>query len=146
MRHGAALVVLLVLVGSSWSAVAYDPDTHRAVAKKSASAEVSALDQLLKRELGLTDGIGAQFPGTTEATRRQVDDLIGDGARSEDVPFFRSFNHFHNPLIDPWDNAGLRAFSILGFSLLRGQSSALWQQNEARFAVDEDGVWRIERF
>ena len=132
MRHASALAVLLVLIWGGGIAVAYDPDTHRALATKSASAKVSALDQLLRLELGLTDGIGTQFPGVTFAARRQVDQLIGDGAFSEDVPRHRSLNHFHNPLIDPWDNAGLQAFSILGFATVRGQSSVLWQQNEAQ--------------
>ena len=132
MRHASALAVLLVLIWGGGIAVAYDPDTHRALATKSASAKVSALDQLLRLELGLTDGIGTQFPGVTFAARRQVDQLIGDGAFSEDVPRHRSLNHFHNPLIDPWDNAGLQAFSILGFATVRGQSSVIWQQNEAQ--------------
>ena len=132
MRHAAALVILLILGAGGGSAVAYDSDTHGALATKSASAEVSALDGFLKRDLGLSDGITRQFPGITRATRRRIDQLIGDGAFSEDVPVFRSFNHFHNPLIDPWDNAGLRAFSIFGLSTIRGQSSALWQQNAAQ--------------
>lgn len=129
MRHAAALVALLVLIGSG-TAIAYDAQTHRELATKAASAEVSKLDQILRRELGLTDGIRKDFPGLTMATPRRVEQLIGDGALSEDVPPHRSLNHFHNPLIDPWDNAGLRAFSIFGMSTVRGQSSALWQQNE----------------
>src|SRR5688572_15548502 len=108
---------------------AYDPDTHRELAVRSASARSSTLDQRLKVELGFADGIATAFPGTTEPGRRAVDLLIGDGALSEDIPSLRSLNHFHNPLIDPWDDAGLRAGPILGTALVRGQSSVLWQQN-----------------
>ena len=122
MRHEAALSILIVLVCGGGTAVAYDTQTHGELATKSASAEVSALDRFLKQELGFTDGITTQFPGITRVTRRRVDQLIGDGATSEDVPPFRSLNHFHNPLIDPWDNAGLRAFSIFGLPTVSGQS------------------------
>ena len=124
--------LLLLLVCASRTADAYDPQTHREIARRSASAGLPKVDQILKLDLGLSAGIGTVFPGITERQLRTVDELIGDGAFSEDIPPFRSLNHFHNPLLDPWDNAGLRAFSIFGLPTVNGQSSALWQQNDAQ--------------
>jgi hypothetical protein len=129
VRHTTTVVIVLALMVEGSLADAYDPDTHRELAVRSASARSSTLDQRLKVELGFSDGVATAFPGTTEPGRRAVDLLIGDGALSEDIPSLRSLNHFHNPLIDPWDDAGLRAGVILGTALVRGQSSVLWQQN-----------------
>jgi hypothetical protein len=109
--------------------MAYDPETHVELSVKAASTEASSIDRVLKLELGLSGGVTTTFRGVARPGLRRVDELIGDGAFSEDTPAFRSLNHFHNPLIVPWDDAGLRAGSILGAALVRGQSSVLWQQN-----------------
>jgi len=132
MRHTLRALATVFLL-FTWSAAhAYDEGTHRSIAEQATRPAGSKFDQVLKDALGLAAGINQTFPGQTVQELRSVTELIGDGAFSEDVPVFRSFNHFHNPLIDPWDNAGLRAFSIFGLSTIRGQSSALWQQNAAQ--------------
>ena len=95
----------------------YDSVTHREIAQRAAQPEVSSLDQVLKNELGLSEGVRQVFSGL------RVERLLGEGALQEDIPDLRVLNHFHNPLVDPWDGAGLRGFR------LSGQSSALWQQN-----------------
>lgn len=89
------------------------------------------MDQVLRDELGLR-GISDRFPGISRTGLRGVGELLGDGSEFEDFPSTRPFNHFHNPLADPWTEAGLRGFSAFGTALLRGQSSVLWQQNESQ--------------
>jgi hypothetical protein len=86
--------------------------------------EVSLLDGVLKDHLGMQEGTKEKlFRGTPQ--EQTVERLIVEGARSEDDPFTRVFNHFHNPLASQWQEAGLRAF----LGAVRGQSSVLWQQN-----------------
>ncbi|HKZ75234.1 MAG TPA: hypothetical protein VJ259_01080, partial [Actinomycetota bacterium] len=128
MRRATVLFVFILISGGG-AAIAYEPGTHERLAIRSAAPSVSLLDQILKQELGLIDGIKTPFPGTARRTLQRVEDLIGDGARFEDFPSWRALNHFHNPLVEPWDEAGLRTFSIFGLPLVRGQSSTLWQQN-----------------
>src|SRR3990170_6001283 len=128
MRRATVLFVFILISGGG-AAIAYEPGTHERLAIRSAAPSVSLLDQILKQELGLIDGIKTPFPGTARRTLQRVEDLIGDGARFEDFPSWRALNLFHNPLVEPWDEAGLRTFSIFGLPLVRGQSSTLWQQN-----------------
>jgi hypothetical protein len=101
---------------------AYESETHREIAERAAQPSISSLDQVLKTELGLPAGVDRTFLGRSRPGLRSVTVLIGDGAEAEDVPVWRSFNHFHNPL-QPWGQAGL---DVLGAA---GQSSVLWQQN-----------------
>ncbi|MEK7219618.1 MAG: hypothetical protein AAB253_00365, partial [candidate division NC10 bacterium] len=82
--------------------------------------------------MGFSRGIDEVFLGRSERRPRTIQQLIGDGALFEDIPARRALNHFHNPLVDPWDEAGLQAFSLLGVATVRGQSSVLWQQNQAQ--------------
>ncbi|MFQ5992329.1 MAG: hypothetical protein ACE5NA_07805 [Nitrospiraceae bacterium] len=123
MRKATSIAGLLLLVSGSPVLHAYELGTHREIAGRAGQSSVSSVDQFLKGELGLPDGIRETFPGRIRPVLRSVTDLIGDGAESEDLPALRVLNHFHNPL-RPWDQAGLR---VGGVQL--GQSSVLWQQN-----------------
>ncbi len=129
MNRTAVVGLLLVIAGSPL-ANAYDQATHREIAERAAQPSVSSIDQILKSELGLQNGLKETFQGISDPRSRTVEQLIGDGAFFEDASF-RFFNHFHNPL-RPWDQAGLRTFSILGVPLVRAQSSVLWQQNTSQ--------------
>ncbi|TAK10127.1 hypothetical protein EPO44_00405 [bacterium] len=131
MKGTVNFLVLVLLIVNCSALDAYDPVTHREIAHRAARPPVSSVDDVLKSELGLKEGIQETFPGISEAGQRTVEQLIGDGALFEDVPNTRSLNHFHNPL-RPWGEAGLRTFSVLGVPLLRGQSSVLWQQNTSQ--------------
>ncbi len=104
---------------------AYDRETHREIAQRSVELSISSLDQILKDELGLRRGITENFTGRSDPRPRTIQELIGDGAIAEDTPITRQLNHFHNPLVEPWQDASLRVF----FGAVRGQSSVLWQQN-----------------
>lgn len=115
-------LVIWVLVTIS-AATAYDPESHQQIVERSASADLSSLDKVLLIQLGIENGIRAEFPGTIVGGSRTIQLLLGDGAKGEDSPDLRSLNHFHNPLV-PWESAGLRAFGIPS-----GQAAVLWQQS-----------------
>ena len=106
----SALVVLLLLFTSPVSG--YEVPTHERMARTSEA--VSIVDQYLKAELGLDEGIGSSVRG------RKLEEWLAYGASREDS-FPRFLNHFHNPLATTWSQAGL------GGSV--GQSSILWAQN-----------------
>ena len=106
----------LVISMGTRIATAYEPETHREIAIQAAVADGTS-DRVLKDELGVKDGVRQVLLGQ----RLTVQELVGEGAFSEDSPFTRSRNHFHNPLLS-WDTAGLTG--IFG-----GQSSVIWQQN-----------------
>ena len=130
-KRTLGLLTFLVILGNS-PLGAYDSLTHREIGERAAQSTVSSIDRVLKDDLGIPAGIAERFEGQSVPGLRNVQELIGDGSLFEDVPGRRSFNHFHNPLVSPWDDAGLRTFSILGVPLIRGQSSVLWQQNPSQ--------------
>lgn len=125
MRRFLSLFVLFLLAQSGPDAHAYDRRTHRAIAERTAGSTISSVDKVLKEQLGLSEGIKEELPGRSMPGLRTVQQLIGDGADSEDFPDTRVLNHFHNPLASQWEGAGLQAF----LGTVRGQSSVLWQQN-----------------
>ncbi len=123
------VIVLALIIGASPLAGAYDPVTHQTIGERAAAPAISQLDTVLKTDLSIPAGVDQRFFGPSLRQLRSIAELIGDGSLSEDVPSIRGLNHFHNPLIHPWDGAGLRAFSLFGIATVRGQSSVLWQQN-----------------
>jgi len=98
----------------------YESLTHAEIAVRAAQPGVSRLDDILKIELSLAQGakqVILELP---------IERHLGEGAADEDAPYRRSLNHFHDPLL-PWEAAGL---TIGGTQV--GQSSVLWQQNDAQ--------------
>lgn len=120
MSYRLRLWAMFLLATAPIPAGAYEPETHREIAIKAAQPNASSTDEVLKTELGIRGGIAEVLLGQ----RVGIDFLIGEGAFSEDSPFTRSRNHFHNPLL-PWESAGLTG--IFG-----GQSSVVWQQNRSQ--------------
>ncbi len=115
----AVISVPISLFGLAGPSGGYDLGTHREIAVR--AVEVSGVDQVLREQLGLSGGARHLVSG------REVRELLGEGALTEDVPVVRVLNHFHDPL-KPWESAGLHVLLQLG------QSSVLWQQNP-----DQDG-------
>lgn len=112
-RAWAALALGLQALGVMTQARAYDIDTHRDLGTLGLAA--SKVDTVLKRQLGVAEGVQATFGSQSAAM------LLSDGAGREDIPVIRVLNHFHDPL-RPWDSAGLR------LGLLEGNSSVVWGQ------------------
>lgn len=121
---GLGLALAIYADGSSTSGWAYDVETHRELAKRAVT--VSSLDAVLKTELTFPDGQRTMFSLSPGKPAKQADEWVRDGAQSEDEPFTRARNHFHNPL-RLWGEAGLQ-WPVLP----DGQSSVLWQQNPAQ--------------
>lgn len=117
MQKLANALMLALLLSSTGSVDAYQPETHE-IAERAADPAISSVDEALKGELAATDGVSTTVSGRT------IQRWVGEGAAFEDNPFTRSLNHFHNPLA-PWSSAGLTG-------VFRGQSSVLWQQNQSQ--------------
>jgi hypothetical protein len=112
MRYALLAVALFLL---PISVGAYEIPTHERITR--ASGGRSGADQVLKGSFGLDDGLNTRVSG------QLLVDWLAQGSRREDnVPRF--FNHFHNPLVTDWLQAGLLD------SL--GQSSILWGQNRSQ--------------
>ena len=120
MRRFVSAMVLLLLSSSAEVGQTYEPGTHQELATRAAQTDISLVDRVLRDEIGIPEGISKTFVGAA------VPDLIGEGARTEDSPRTRVFNHFHNPLLG-WGDAGLR---LIGLQV--GQSSVRWQQNQSQ--------------
>ena len=105
----ASLMSLGLLLGIAEPVGSYEPETHREISATAINR--SSLDDVLKTQYGVDEGILFAINGENVRTWVEI------GAVREDVPPFRSLNHFHNPL-KPWAQAGG----------LLGQSSVYWQQ------------------
>ena len=92
----------------------YQDFTHKAL--NAGAVRASSLEDILRSELGLTNGLEQIFQ-----KKRLVNWFI-DGGVEEDSPVTRSRNHFHHPLRAPWRTAGLA-------DVFSGASSVLWAQD-----------------
>lgn len=122
----ALAAVAAYVLAPTLPAQAYDIDTHRELG--TIALGMSRLDAVLRTELGVPEGVEWSFRG------RSAVEIIHDAAGREDIPFFRTFNHFHDPLRF-WDSAGLRAGPV------QGQSSVRWGQNPVQASWLGGGTW-----
>ena len=120
-----AIAVAYVVLGLVATSNAYDTESHRFFGQM--AARRSALDSTVRTSLDLPEG-QRMFLRNGALTLR-IEDWVGHGAREEDLPLRRVFNHFHNPL-RPWRDAGL--------SIARGDSSVLWSQTPSQ---SPGGTW-----
>jgi hypothetical protein len=134
MKRATASACLLLLLqwGFPVRGLAYDIGSHRAFSAKAAQESV-ALDAALK-DLDFSAGRDTLFSDREGAEPLTAVQWVQEGGESEDVPFLRVLNHFHNPLRS-WDEAGLR---VGGLQI--GQSAVLWGQNINQGLL-EDGTW-----
>jgi hypothetical protein len=86
------------------------------------------LDQYVRHSLGIDRGMKDKciryvniLDWLTIIDYKSPQELIAQGGKEEDSPFWRCINHFHDPL-SPWDQAGL--------TILSGESSVLWAQKD----------------
>ena len=115
-----ALITILSL-----PAFALNEATHGALNDKIVSGRYNdfSLDEYLKVKLGIEEGVEVLFNG------KDVRKLFEEGGINEDragIPYFRSLNHFHDPLVDNWLDAGISG----------KQSSAVWAQNKIQLFGD----------
>ena len=130
MKFFSFIIVLISFVGQLYSvdAIAYDNKiTHRYI-NAMAVKNKAHIDSYLKTSLGMHDGID------TIVGIKPILEWIRDGGFEEDEPFSRCFKHFHNPLEQDWDDAGLIFLDDIGLKWFR--SMVYWSQ-----APDNEYSW-----
>ena len=95
------IVMVLVQICSAFHAIAYDNKlTHRYINEMAVKDNVK-INNHLKTVLGMNDGID------TIIGKKTILEWISDGGEKEDEPNERCLAHFHDPLMQDWDRAGL---------------------------------------
>ncbi|HKW93217.1 MAG TPA: hypothetical protein VJX92_15080, partial [Methylomirabilota bacterium] len=107
--------IAVVLLALHVTADAYEIPTHEEITR--VAAQASAAEQVLREDLDQSAGLASPVDG------QRLIEWLTRGARREDAQV-RFLNHFHNPLVADWAQAGL-----LGTV---GQSSILWGQNQSQ--------------
>jgi hypothetical protein len=117
--------------------IALTVETHRAINEKNAN-KGSFLHQYLINQLGLKDGV------ETEINKKWIIKYIADGGEYEDkpsecIPYWRSRNHFHNPINNSgfsgiWDTGLLSGISAIAWAMqpVSSQSCGYYSWNDAR--------------
>ena len=140
------LVLLFSLIASesvlSWD----DKQTHRDLSGYAADNSVLSISNgNYLNNIGIENGLQEYFDWGY--FRKPVREWILDGSRLEDAGFFwqmilgtgRSFNHFHKPILTPWDTAGLN-------DIYTGQSSLRWAQNKENNQQNfREGDWSWQK-
>jgi hypothetical protein len=104
MKNISFKLILLILYICSFTtvdAIAYDSDITHMYINEMAAKSNPDINDYLSKSLGITDGIDTFFEG------KRVWKWISEGGKNEDDPFTRCFKHFHDPLEQDWDDAGL---------------------------------------
>ena len=117
-------------------------ETHRRLNEYIATNPINnfSLDEYVVNQLGFKAGVGT--PLKSDSGERVIWEWVRDGGEYEDRPgglvpsYTRSFNHFHDPLIEPWTNAGL---GVAGYSPFK--SSLIWAQEQGAFGSLFGGDW-----
>jgi hypothetical protein len=163
MKNRVLTLILAILIILSWSSqgLSHEEKIHQAINEFIAQNVINgfSLNNYLIDNLGLNVGVqelllGVEADGVS--SKKEIFKWLGYGGIQEDRPGSisdyilgrptRSVNHFHNPLKEPWDDAGLDdnitipSLSPPYFINLHytGQSSILWAQNRNQ---DPGGTW-----
>jgi hypothetical protein len=126
-KIGICIVMGLLLL--CFFAYGFEKPTHMEINRDTATRSFNefSLDSYLISQLGLSKGV------TEEFNRKQIIEWLGEGGKAEDEPEdisrqitgrARNKNHFHNPLAQTWETAGLQS------GLYTGESSVRWAQNK----------------
>lgn len=100
--------------------LALEKDTHAVLNEKIAKTNFNGflLGEYLKANLNIQEGVQKTYNGVS------VWRWIADAGRFEDEPLYtRSFNHFHDPLVLNWNDAGYEG----------KMSSAVWAQTQSQY-------------
>ena len=99
MKKNILLLAVIVFLFPKYILAWNDTVTHPHLTDR--AIKVSKIDTLLKDNLNLSDGIASDLG------EKPILDLVKDGAELEDDPACRASNHFHDPLVPSWEEAGL---------------------------------------
>ena len=134
-------MVFFVLIMVSWisEGFTFEKATHEDLNQNLAQRTINgfSLDAYLKNNLAFKSGAQESLFGYSEVKkqdiRQEVWRWVGEGGFKEDEPEdisrqitgrARNKNHFHNPLAQTWETAGLQS------GLYTGESSVRWAQNK----------------
>lgn len=138
--------IIFLIITSIWSLVnaaqvkALETDTHETINKHIANNIFNgfSLDDYLKNQLGMQEG------KNTFLNNKEVFKWLGDGGKTEDkpglcMPYWRSRNHFHNPINNSgfsgiWDTGFLSGISVVEWALhpVNAQTCGYYSWNDAR--------------
>ncbi|MBI5591265.1 MAG: hypothetical protein HY881_12360 [Deltaproteobacteria bacterium] len=121
-------------------ALALEVKTHKAINEHISTNTLNgfSLDDHLKNQLGMQDGKDTYF------NNKKVFNSLGDGGVTEDkpdgcVPYWRSRNHFHNPINNSgfsgwWDTGIFSGMSAIDWIMepANSQSCGYYSWNDAR--------------
>jgi hypothetical protein len=113
----------------------YDNNVNHQVINENAAKQSNDLLNVLSN-LGFNDKLEHVVYG------KKIYKWFHDGAREEDIPLVRTYNHFHDPT-KSLVSAGLDDYiEVLGIPLLHvtGDSSVLWAQAENQTFTSADGI------
>ncbi len=129
---GRTVVIVAVWLHVAGSlACAFNVSTHQDMNREATNND-AAFESLLRQQFGFADG------RYEEINRKQVMEWIIDGGEEEDgwIPLpGRFMNHFHDPLVTPWNTAGLE------YRERQYESSAVWMQDR----VNNGWCWQGAR-
>ncbi|MFA5553930.1 MAG: hypothetical protein WDA68_05145 [Phycisphaerae bacterium] len=121
------MILAVVLIGLAWDfhVNAWEGETHKALTEISVSNSQSVLDNYLKGELGIVEGLNKVLmldkTNTPDFKRvlpkipqnPTIMDFLKAGAHLEDVPNHRARHHFHNPYLNrPKTPIKSRSFAV----------------------------------
>ena len=138
------ITIILSLICILPHAKALDVTTHRAINEYVSQNNLNAffLDEYLRTQLGIQEGIKTYFK--KDELNQQVFRWVGDGGVDEDtppacIPYWRSGNHFHNPIDNSgfsgiWDTDFLSGMSAIDWAMqpVDTQSCGYYSWNDAR--------------
>ena len=136
----AVMMAIMVFFYNIPQAMALEVDTHRVINEFIAQDTFNgfSLDEYLKKQLGMHDGI------KTDVQNQKIFLWLGDGGETEDkpgwcIPYWRSRNHFHNPIDNSgfsgvWDTGIFSGISAIEWVLkpAGSQSCGHYSWNDAR--------------
>ena len=97
LRAAVQTLLFLFIIIRVTPVLAYETETHAAISQ--AATTRSGVDQILAESLGMGKGMREKVSGKTLMFR-----LRSGSIREDDGARF--LNHFHNPLAEPWSQAG----------------------------------------
>ncbi|MEW6001105.1 MAG: hypothetical protein AB1638_00415 [Nitrospirota bacterium] len=118
------VIVLIIILMYLWTSPCYslETSTHMMINQHIAENMINnfSLNDYLEKQLGFEAGIKEYLSNGSE--KKMTWEWIRDAGETEDVPQFRSGNHFHDPI----SNKGFDGV-FLGL-LFKGDSSIIWSQ------------------
>lgn len=131
------IVIIVLILLLKLNVYAYDNEKVHQLINENASLRSSNFITTMKA-LGFTGNSPSEIIELNVVNGKKIKDWFHDGAKEEDIPLVRSYNHFHDPT-KSWDKAGLDDY-VLGILHVKGDSSVLWAQNPDQKYIASDGT------